>query len=674
MPLYGIGEGIQGFNSGLTTGMLLFGRAGNYGSLQEQREDAERLKLANLGTRAQLDYLRTKLAAGAPLTDDLITQLGVSINRATNERTLAELFNKWWNNAKTPMDQEAVLQQYLQLSHALGNINDKDLASAIAQSQNRALEQAKYLQEKATRDAERDVYAGILAGLEGAAGRKSLLEPMIETLQKKYGLTFNDDVVKAFLGLNEKDQRRILQYISEFTENGPRTVADILSNPDPTNALNAMSAILNAGLSTEKEQPSVKEQSPTEVPDEINAEIKRISTERERALRLLAINPSNVEARQALTAATNRLAELSGQAAAYGEAFPQGSEKEPLHYDPQYSPSGFPWSPKAKRVIGLMQHLKTVEDAYARLVVSRNPYAQPVLDRFRQSIEQARASINQLSQMDKITPYEKRAITELYGTTYNPDDPVHIAHILDNQALMKAVRAKATEIERTDAAKKAGEIERVQSEYRDNDMQMVARATTGHAIGPGTTPEEAQTILKEKQKLDVERQAAQGKAAAEIQAVKPLPAEQAGKLGKLMSGFDSLKDVWTGLVKKDGTIDRQMLTQMNLNAPGTRGRKLRRAITEAIWAQIRPETGAAMSIKEEEGLWDQYGPNILDPDEVVIDKLNAIARTIANEISLMDPTGAHRKMIQEGQAKMMEPFDVGRQAFENARRKLKGKK
>jgi hypothetical protein len=673
MPLYGIGEGIQGFNSGLMTGMLLFGRAGNYGSLQEQRENAERLKLANLGTREQLDYLRMMLSSDAPFTEDLSAQLGAVIQRARNENTLADIFTSQWLAAKTPMDKENVLQWYLTASHNLGNISDKDLASAIAQSQSRALEQEKYYQEQATRDAERALYADALANLEGAAGRKSLLEPMIGALQQKYGLTFNDTVVKAFLGLNEKDQRRILQYMSEFTENGPRTVADILSNPDPTNALNAMSAILNAGLSTEKEQPSTKEQSPTEVPDEINAEIKRISTERERALRLLAINPSNVEARQALTAATQRLAELSGQAAAYVEAFPQGSEKEPLHYDPQYSPSGFPWSPKAKRVIGLMQHLKTVEDAYARLVVSRNPYAQPILDRLRQSIEQARASINQLSQMDKITPYEKRAITELYGTTYNPDDPVHIAHILDNQALMKAVRSKAAEIERTDAAKKAGEIERVQSEYRDNDMQMVARATTGHTIGPGTTQEEARTILEEKQKLDVERQAAQGKAAAEIQAVKPLPAEQAGKLGKLMSGFDSLKDVWSGLVKKDGTINRQLLAQMNMNAPGTKGRKLRRAITEAIWAQIRPETGAAMSIKEEEGLWDQYGPNILDPDEVVVDKLNAIARTIANEISLMDPTGAHREMIKKGQADMMRPFDIGRQAFENARKKLNKK-
>jgi hypothetical protein len=497
---------------------------------------------------------------------------------------------------------------------------------------------------------------------------------MIEALQKKYGITFNDTVVEAFLGLKDKDQRRLLQYMREFPETGPRAVVDILSNPDPMTALNAMGAILDAGLSTEKAQPNVKEQGYTGAPDEISAEIERVSDERTRALRLLKINPTNVEARQTLAATTKRLAELSGYAAAYEEAIPQGSEQDPLHYDPQYSPSGFPWSPKAKRVIGLMQHLKTAEDAYARLIVSRNPYAQPILDRFRQSIEQARASINQLSQMDKITPYEKRAITELYGTTYNPDDPVHIAHILDNQALMKAVRSKAAEIERADAAKKASEVESAQSAFQTNDAQMIARANTGRTVGPWTTPEEAQTILKEKQKLDVERQAAQGKAAAEIQAVKPLPAEQAGKLGKLMSGFDSLKDVWNGLVKKDGTIDRQMLTQMNLNAPGTRGRKLRRAITEAIWAQIRPETGAAMSIKEEEGLWDQYGPNILDPDEVVIDKLNAIARTIANEISLMDPTGAHRKMIQEGQAKMMEPFDVGRQAFENARRKLKGKK
>jgi hypothetical protein len=674
MPLYGIGEGIQGLTSGLTTGMLLFGRAGNYGSLQEQRESAERADIARLNPRAQLDYLRMKLAAGAPLTDDLITQLGVSINRATNERTLADLFAAQRLAAETPMDQEAALQQFALGSHALGNIDTGKLMSALEQSQGRLLEQEKYYQEQAVRNAERKEYTEQLNALESAVGRKSILKPMIEALQKKYSVTFNDTVVEAFLGLKDKDQRRLLQYMREFPETGTRAVVDILSNPDPMAALNAMGAILDAGLSTEKAQPSVKEQGYVGAPDEISAEIERVSDERTRALRLLKINPANVEARQTLAATTKRLAELSGYAAAYEEALPQDAEPAPLDYNPNYGPAGFPWSPKAKRVIGLMQHLKRAEDAYTKLIVSRNPHAQPILDRFRQSIEQARASINQLSQMDKMTPYEKRAIMELYGTTYNPDDPVHVAHILDNQAIMKAVRAKAAEIERTDAAKKASEVERAQSAYQATDAQLIARAKTGRPIGPETTPEEAQAVLEEEQKRSVERQAAQGKAAAEIQAVKPLPAEQAGKLGKLMSGFDSLKDVWTGLVKKDGTIDRQMLAQMNLNAPGTKGRKLRRAITEAVWAQVRPETGAAMSIKEEEGLWDQYGPNILDPDEVVIDKLNAMARTISNEISLMDPTGAHRKMIHEGQSKMMEPFDIGRRAFEEARRKLKGKK
>ncbi|MGL5937031.1 MAG: hypothetical protein ACRCZI_15575, partial [Cetobacterium sp.] len=88
-------------------------------------------------------------------------------------------------------------------------------------------------------------------------------------------------------------------------------------------------------------------------------------------------------------------------------------------------------------------------------------------------------------------------------------------------------------------------------------------------------------------------------------------------------------------------VNRSLVAQMNANLPGTEGRRLRRHMVEAIWAQARPETGAAITEKEEQDMWTRFGPNIADNDAAVKEKLFSIKSLLARGISSIDPHGLH---------------------------------
>lgn len=127
---------------------------------------------------------------------------------------------------------------------------------------------------------------------------------------------------------------------------------------------------------------------------------------------------------------------------------------------------------------------------------------------------------------------------------------------------------------------------------------------------------------------------------------KPMSPGDAGRFGLIVQGRDSVKRAYGMLVKPDGKVNRANLTATSAGFYGTIGRQIDALLTNSIWAQVRPETGAAMSPGEAQGLRDRYYPSLKDNDATIKQKLSMLHGVLASEAKLIDPKGEREKLIR----------------------------
>jgi hypothetical protein len=113
--------------------------------------------------------------------------------------------------------------------------------------------------------------------------------------------------------------------------------------------------------------------------------------------------------------------------------------------------------------------------------------------------------------------------------------------------------------------------------------------------------------------------------------------EQAGRLALMQGGLQNARTVRDQIIRPDGSVNRQLMTTMIFDAPGTEGRTVRSQFEDAIAARLRIETGAAATPAEVQNLADRFLPRNLDNDETVTSKLTRLVEFFETSLSAVDP-------------------------------------
>lgn len=180
---------------------------------------------------------------------------------------------------------------------------------------------------------------------------------------------------------------------------------------------------------------------------------------------------------------------------------------------------------------------------------------------------------------------------------------------------------------------------------------------TGEQVFPdvkGITPEEKAAreqedfIAKEKIKADIAFEKDQ-----KAQLNKGYTPEQATKMSMMKQGLRIIPKVETSIIK-NGQLDKGLLAQIWADTPLTpEAQQVRSELENAIAAQLRPETGAAISDEEFKLAKSRYIPNPLDSVETAKAKLSALKEVISGTLELIKPATARGK---DGAVNYMEYF------------------
>lgn len=144
----------------------------------------------------------------------------------------------------------------------------------------------------------------------------------------------------------------------------------------------------------------------------------------------------------------------------------------------------------------------------------------------------------------------------------------------------------------------------------------------------------------------------------------PADAAKVSMANNALNDVNQVKKMLTG---PDGSIDLTTLMTANMNVPGTKGRQVRNLMKNAIEAQLRLESGAAVPDSEVERALDRFMPSALDDQETKKQKLDQLSTLLSGNLSL---TGAKvaTKPIQSSM-----PIEDSRKLGEKTYVKINGK-
>jgi hypothetical protein len=124
--------------------------------------------------------------------------------------------------------------------------------------------------------------------------------------------------------------------------------------------------------------------------------------------------------------------------------------------------------------------------------------------------------------------------------------------------------------------------------------------------------------------------------------------EEAGKVSMISNAVRNVDEVMGAIIKKDGSVDRDLAFQTFTNMPFSEGRDLNSKIEDAISAKLRAETGAAANADEVKSIARRFGINSFDKDSVIKSKLTRLRRFLNDTLDIRDPSGQIRSTIGGG--------------------------
>jgi len=113
-----------------------------------------------------------------------------------------------------------------------------------------------------------------------------------------------------------------------------------------------------------------------------------------------------------------------------------------------------------------------------------------------------------------------------------------------------------------------------------------------------------------------------------------LSPENAAKLSLVKVGRKQLSEGTALLKNKDGTFNRATIAAMRGNFAGTKGRRARVKIMNAINAQLRAESGAAVPEEEVDRAFERFVPSILDDDATIKAKISGLDQLLSGTLEL----------------------------------------
>lgn len=135
---------------------------------------------------------------------------------------------------------------------------------------------------------------------------------------------------------------------------------------------------------------------------------------------------------------------------------------------------------------------------------------------------------------------------------------------------------------------------------------------------------------------------------------KPLAGEQAARFAKAVNSIPNLSEVDKYLFDSKGNLQKMKWSKMKLGVG--EGATIKGKLLQAAWAQIRNESGAAVTDKEVSDLANQYVSNMLsitDP-KGIRDGLQRLGADLKGFVDTTDPTGVHQKVMGR------EPFKLNK--------------
>jgi hypothetical protein len=137
----------------------------------------------------------------------------------------------------------------------------------------------------------------------------------------------------------------------------------------------------------------------------------------------------------------------------------------------------------------------------------------------------------------------------------------------------------------------------------------------------------------------------------------PKTMEEAGKFSMMSNALMNVDEVMGAIVKKDGTVDRDLVFQSFTNLPFSEGRDINSMIEDAIAAKLRAETGAAANADEVKSISRRFSPSSFDKDSVIVGKMKRLRRFLSDTLELRDPSGQIRGTIGGGTVGGGTPFE-----------------
>ena len=111
---------------------------------------------------------------------------------------------------------------------------------------------------------------------------------------------------------------------------------------------------------------------------------------------------------------------------------------------------------------------------------------------------------------------------------------------------------------------------------------------------------------------------------------KPIPVTEAAKVAAVKGAKDALSTVKAAVIRKDGTIDRGLVTNMFLGTPFTEGRRRAQELRDALEARLRAESGAAVTESEFDRTLDRFMPSPFDSDAAIRSKFQRMEQYLSD--------------------------------------------
>lgn len=229
----------------------------------------------------------------------------------------------------------------------------------------------------------------------------------------------------------------------------------------------------------------------------------------------------------------------------------------------------------------------------------------------------------------------------------NPSVPWHPQAIAAEQRKISGIRARAERIRKEfDRDRTAPKVEMVVSEDGAKERRMQWNPKTGaydiplggwkpiseatkfsQASVPGVTfDKETGSYLMNGKPVTAEElqriETSLKRAGASNINLGMNPAD-AAKTELLNQGISDMAE-FKSMIMPEGKIDRGIIAQMSIRAPGTDGREAYSLIYNAIEAKLRAESGAAVPEQEVDRMANRFAPSPLDNDKTIVSKMRRL--------------------------------------------------